>query len=75
MTGQPTPAAESETDPVKETVLQIIAEKTGYPSDMLDLDLSTAKKTARNVAAQTTILTPTMKFRIIYVLSQKTTES
>ncbi len=27
------------TDGVKETVLQIIAEKTGYPPDMLDLDL------------------------------------
>jgi acyl carrier protein len=26
-------------DSVKETVLQIIAEKTGYPPDMLDLDL------------------------------------
>ncbi len=26
-------------DPVKEKVLQIIAEKTGYPPDMLDLDL------------------------------------
>ena len=30
---------EPETDGVKETVLHIIAEKTGYPSDMLDLDL------------------------------------
>jgi acyl transferase domain-containing protein/NAD(P)-dependent dehydrogenase (short-subunit alcohol dehydrogenase family)/acyl carrier protein len=29
----------SESDGVKETVLQIIAEKTGYPPDMLDLDL------------------------------------
>jgi acyl transferase domain-containing protein/acyl carrier protein/NAD(P)-dependent dehydrogenase (short-subunit alcohol dehydrogenase family) len=26
-------------DPVKDTVLKIIAEKTGYPPDMLDLDL------------------------------------
>jgi NAD(P)-dependent dehydrogenase (short-subunit alcohol dehydrogenase family)/acyl carrier protein len=26
-------------EPVKETVLQIISEKTGYPKDMLDLDL------------------------------------
>jgi acyl transferase domain-containing protein/acyl carrier protein/NAD(P)-dependent dehydrogenase (short-subunit alcohol dehydrogenase family) len=33
------PARRPETDPVKEKVLQIIAEKTGYPSDMLDLDL------------------------------------
>jgi NAD(P)-dependent dehydrogenase (short-subunit alcohol dehydrogenase family)/acyl carrier protein len=32
-------AAEPETGGVKETVLRIIAEKTGYPSDMLDLDL------------------------------------
>ena len=31
----PTPAA----DPVKQRILQLVAEKTGYPSDMLDLDL------------------------------------
>ena len=31
--------AEAETDGVKEKVLEIIAEKTGYPPDMLDLDL------------------------------------
>ena len=35
----PAPAAPAEDDPVKETVLKIIAEKTGYPPDMLDLDL------------------------------------
>ncbi len=34
----PAAAAVSE-DPVKMRVLQIIADKTGYPSDMLDLDL------------------------------------
>jgi len=39
----PTPAppvtpADSE-DPIKKVVLQIVAEKTGYPEDMLDLDL------------------------------------
>lgn len=28
-----------ETDPVKERVLSLVAEKTGYPVDMLDLDL------------------------------------
>jgi acyl transferase domain-containing protein/NAD(P)-dependent dehydrogenase (short-subunit alcohol dehydrogenase family)/acyl carrier protein len=33
------PPAGPETDPVKAKVLEIIAEKTGYPSDMLDLDL------------------------------------
>jgi 3-oxoacyl-(acyl-carrier-protein) synthase/NAD(P)-dependent dehydrogenase (short-subunit alcohol dehydrogenase family)/acyl carrier protein len=33
------PAAAIEKDEVKETVLRIIAEKTGYPPDMLDLDL------------------------------------
>jgi acyl transferase domain-containing protein/NAD(P)-dependent dehydrogenase (short-subunit alcohol dehydrogenase family)/acyl carrier protein len=33
------PAAETGDDPVRAKVLQIIAEKTGYPSDMLDLDL------------------------------------
>jgi len=32
----PTPAV---SEPVKEKVLQIISEKTGYPPDMLDLDL------------------------------------
>ena len=26
-------------DPVKERILTLVAEKTGYPSDMLDLDL------------------------------------
>jgi len=33
----PMPAAAS--DPVKERVLALVAEKTGYPADMLDLDL------------------------------------
>jgi len=33
------PAATTAADPVKEKVMQIIAEKTGYPPDMLDLDL------------------------------------
>jgi len=33
----PKPAAEG--DPVKERVLALVAEKTGYPVDMLDLDL------------------------------------
>ena len=28
-----------ETDPVKQKILTIVAEKTGYPIDMLDLDL------------------------------------
>ena len=33
-------AAQSATDdPIKEKVLEIVAEKTGYPKDMLDLDL------------------------------------
>ena len=32
-------AGEIERDTVKDRVLQIIAEKTGYPTDMLDLDL------------------------------------
>ncbi len=32
-------AAEAAGDPVQEKVLEIIAEKTGYPSEMLDLDL------------------------------------
>ena len=35
----PAPAAAADDDPVRETVLRIIAEKTGYPPDMLDLDL------------------------------------
>ena len=34
---QPKPAAKG--DPVKERVLTLVAEKTGYPVDMLDLDL------------------------------------
>jgi len=34
----PAPVAAA-SDPVQDTVLQIVAEKTGYPSDMLDLDL------------------------------------
>jgi acyl transferase domain-containing protein/acyl carrier protein/NAD(P)-dependent dehydrogenase (short-subunit alcohol dehydrogenase family) len=38
-TSAPVPSAGLESDGVKETVLQIIAEKTGYPPDMLDLDL------------------------------------
>jgi acyl transferase domain-containing protein/acyl carrier protein/NAD(P)-dependent dehydrogenase (short-subunit alcohol dehydrogenase family) len=33
------PGTGIETDEVRETVLRIIAEKTGYPPDMLDLDL------------------------------------
>ena len=34
------PAVErSRTTPIKEKVLEIVAEKTGYPKDMLDLDL------------------------------------
>jgi acyl transferase domain-containing protein/NAD(P)-dependent dehydrogenase (short-subunit alcohol dehydrogenase family)/acyl carrier protein len=33
------PAAEAGDDPVRVRVLRIIAEKTGYPPDMLDLDL------------------------------------
>jgi acyl transferase domain-containing protein/NAD(P)-dependent dehydrogenase (short-subunit alcohol dehydrogenase family)/acyl carrier protein len=35
----PAASAGAEVDPVKEMVLNIIAEKTGYPPDMLDLDL------------------------------------
>jgi len=37
----PKPAAKGDpkTDPVKERVLALVAEKTGYPVDMLDLDL------------------------------------
>ncbi len=34
-----TPASTDGTDPVTEKVLAIVAAKTGYPSDMLDLDL------------------------------------
>ncbi len=33
------PAADQLADPVKEKVLALVAEKTGYPVDMLDLDL------------------------------------
>jgi len=36
---QPSVAAQIEDDPIKKKVLQIVAEKTGYPEDMLDLDL------------------------------------
>jgi NAD(P)-dependent dehydrogenase (short-subunit alcohol dehydrogenase family)/acyl carrier protein len=35
----PAPSVEGDSDGVKEMVLKIIAEKTGYPTDMLDLDL------------------------------------
>ncbi len=35
----PTPAQTSSVDAIKEKVLDIVAEKTGYPKDMLDLDL------------------------------------
>jgi hypothetical protein len=37
----PTPIAvpASADDPIQKKVLQIVAEKTGYPEDMLDLDL------------------------------------
>jgi acyl transferase domain-containing protein/NAD(P)-dependent dehydrogenase (short-subunit alcohol dehydrogenase family) len=37
----PRPAAAQETtdDPIREKILEIAAEKTGYPKDMLDLDL------------------------------------
>ena len=34
-----TSAKQSRTNPIKEKVLEIVAEKTGYPKDMLDLDL------------------------------------
>ena len=34
----PTPAAPAE-DPVRERILDLVVEKTGYPKDMLDLDL------------------------------------
>jgi len=33
------PGTDPKTDPVKERVLALVAEKTGYPVDMLDLDL------------------------------------
>ncbi|MEO1055909.1 MAG: beta-ketoacyl synthase N-terminal-like domain-containing protein, partial [Actinomycetota bacterium] len=33
------PAASASTDPVIDQVLEIVAEQTGYPSDMLELDL------------------------------------
>jgi len=36
---QPVVAAATTDDPIKEKVLEIVAEKTGYPKDMLDLDL------------------------------------
>ena len=40
VTAAPAPVASgSGEEPVKEAVLRIIAEKTGYPPDMLDLDL------------------------------------
>ncbi len=35
----PAAAATSADDPIRKKVLQIVAEKTGYPEDMLDLDL------------------------------------
>ena len=35
----PAVAPDSSDDPIKKKVLQIVAEKTGYPEDMLDLDL------------------------------------
>ncbi|MCW5852349.1 MAG: acyltransferase domain-containing protein, partial [Anaerolineae bacterium] len=35
----PAPAADPTADPVTAQVLKVVAEKTGYPSDMLDLDL------------------------------------
>ena len=39
-TDDPRPAPKAPAgDPVKERILQLVAEKTGYPSDMLDLDL------------------------------------
>ena len=36
---QPAAAATSRDDAIKEKVLEIVAEKSGYPKDMLDLDL------------------------------------
>ena len=38
-TPQPTPTLVITADSIKDTVLDIVAEKTGYPKDMLDLDL------------------------------------
>jgi hypothetical protein len=38
-TPKPLPGAASTSDPVKDRVLALVAEKTGYPVDMLDLDL------------------------------------
>jgi acyl transferase domain-containing protein/acyl carrier protein len=35
----PAPPRPASDDPIKERVLEIVAEKTGYPKDMLDLDL------------------------------------
>jgi acyl transferase domain-containing protein/NAD(P)-dependent dehydrogenase (short-subunit alcohol dehydrogenase family)/acyl carrier protein len=35
----PAESPDSSDDPIKRKVLQIVAEKTGYPEDMLDLDL------------------------------------
>ncbi|HEY2019500.1 MAG TPA: SDR family NAD(P)-dependent oxidoreductase, partial [Bryobacteraceae bacterium] len=37
--GQPEPAAAAATDPIQDEILAIVAEKTGYPKDMLALDL------------------------------------
>jgi acyl carrier protein/NAD(P)-dependent dehydrogenase (short-subunit alcohol dehydrogenase family) len=36
---EPGPSASGDDDPIREKVLEIVAEKTGYPKDMLDLDL------------------------------------
>ena len=38
-TPKPAPGDASKSDPVKDRVLALVAEKTGYPVDMLDLDL------------------------------------
>ncbi len=35
----PAPSPEIANDPIREKILEIVAEKTGYPKDMLDLDL------------------------------------
>jgi acyl transferase domain-containing protein/NAD(P)-dependent dehydrogenase (short-subunit alcohol dehydrogenase family) len=35
----PAPAAAPATDPIQARVLELVAEQTGYPTDMLDLDL------------------------------------
>jgi len=35
----PIAAPDISNDPIKKTILQIVAQKTGYPEDMLDLDL------------------------------------